>query len=297
MELRHLRYFEAVATERNFTRAAQRLGVAQPPLSRQIRELEIEIGIDLFDRASRPIRLTEAGRMFQEQASQILARTEQLRRSMRRFATSGRQRYVVGFVSSVVYGTLPDVIRRFRTVVASTDVQLLEMTTLEQVAALREGRIDAGIGRIRIDEPAVRREILYEEPLVVALAAQHPLADRHYVHLRDLIAEKLILYPSQPRPSYADQLLSLFRDHNLNPEEIEEVREVQTALGLVAADAGSTIVPASMRRLHRDDIRYVPIADEGATSPVIIIFREGDISAETSIFRQIAHQLFASCND
>lgn len=293
MELRHLRYFDAVATTQNFTRAAEVLGVAQPPLSRQIRELETEMGVDLFDRSARPVRLTEAGRIFHAQAVQILAGAEQLRRSMRRLQSAGRRRYVIGIVGSIVYGSMPEMIRRFRAQAPHIDVQLLEMLTLEQVAALKEGRIDVGLGRIRIDDPAIRREVLYEEPLIVALAASHALAgDAAPVQLADLSRDRLIVYPSQPRPSYADQVLTLFRDHGLQPEEVDEVREVQTALGLVAAEAGIAIVPGSMRHLQRDDIVYRVLAETDAVSPIILSHRIGDVSAETRLFEQIGRASF-----
>src|ERR1700754_3528558 len=114
MDLRHLRYFIAVATERSFTRAAERLGVAQTPLSRQIRELEERVGQQLFDRDSRPVALTEAGRLFLDHAQKVMATLEQLRRAMETFAASGRRRYVIGFVGSTIFGTVPMLIRRFR---------------------------------------------------------------------------------------------------------------------------------------------------------------------------------------
>jgi DNA-binding transcriptional LysR family regulator len=293
VELRHIRYFEAVAAERNFTRAAERLGVAQPPLSRQIRELELELGVTLFDRESRPIRLTEAGRIFHEQATRILASTEQLRRSMQRLGQSGRRRFVIGFVASIVYGTMPEVVRNFRSQSAGLDIQLLEMTTLEQVAALKDGRIDVALGRIRIDDPAVHREILQEEPLVAAIGSADPLAQANMISLADLMTRRLLVYPSQPRPSYADQVLTILRDHGLAHQDVEEVRDVQVALGLVASEAGLALVPSSMRHVQREDITYVPIADENVTSPVILSLRASDSSEEVRLFEQLARRSFA----
>jgi DNA-binding transcriptional LysR family regulator len=287
MELRHLRYYEAVAAERNFTRAAERLGVAQPPLSRQIRELETEMGVMLFDRASRPVRLTEAGRVFHEQAAQVLAGVEQLRRSMARLTTSGRRRFAIGIVGSIVSGAMPGMIRTFRTAAPHVEVQLLELTTLEQVAALKDGRIDIGLGRLHVDDSAIRREVLYDEPLVAAVAIDHPLATRGTIALEDLTAETLIVYPNQPRPSYADHVLKLFRDRGLHSDHITEVREIQTALGLVAAQSGVAIVPASMQRIRRDDIVYLPIADPAAVSPIILSRREGDTTSENGLFEEI----------
>jgi DNA-binding transcriptional LysR family regulator len=292
VELRHIRYFEAVAAERNFTRAAERLGVAQPPLSRQIKELEVELGVTLFDRDSRPIRLTEAGRIFHEQATRILSSTEQLRRSMKRLSETGRRRFVVGFVASIVYGMMPKVIRDFRASSDGLEIQLLEMTTLEQVVALKDGRIDAGLGRIRIDDPAIKRHVLQEEPLIAAIGSADPLARADSIALSDLLARKLLVYPSQPRPSYADQVLRILRDHGLVHDDVEEVRDVQVALGLVASEAGLALVPSSMRHVQRDDITYVRIRDEGAISPIILSFRDGDSSEDARLFEQVSRQTF-----
>lgn len=294
MELRHLRYFDAVARAGNFTRAADALGIAQPPLSRQIRELEAELGITLFDRESRPVRLTEAGRVAHEQAARVLAALEELRRTMRQVAGVGSRRFVIGFVGSVLYGAMPNLLRAFRAQAPQVDVQLLELTTLQQVAALKEGRIDVAVGRIRIDDPAVRREVLHEEPLVAALSASAPLALGHGpVALAELSAETLLVYPSQPRPSYADQVLALFRDHGLQLRRIVEVREVQTALGMVAAEAGVALVPASLGRIAREGIRFRSVREYDAASPIIFSRRSGDTRPETALFEEIARALYA----
>jgi DNA-binding transcriptional LysR family regulator len=183
-------------------------------------------------------------------------------------------------------------IRRFRGAAADVEVELVELTTVEQVAALKGGRIDAGLGRVRIDDPAVRREILFNEPLVAALSSTDPLAaGEDPVPLAALMERTVIIYPSQPRPSYADQLLSLFRDHGCFPAKTVEVREVQTALGLVAAGSGCAIVPESMRHLQRGDIVYRPLVEE-AVSPVIISQRANDISESSRLFREIGRSVF-----
>jgi LysR family transcriptional regulator, benzoate and cis,cis-muconate-responsive activator of ben and cat genes len=292
MELRHLRFFVTVAQERNFTRAAERVGIAQPPLSRQIRDLEQELGAVLFDRGSRPIRLTEAGRLLYEQAVQIIASVEQVGRTIRQFASAQQSRFVIGVVGSIMHGALPEVIRMFRRRALEIDVELVELTTVEQVAALKAGRIDAGLGRVRIDDPAIRREILYEEPLIAALFADDPLALKGgKVSLASLAGGTLIVYPSQPRPSYADQVLSLLRDNGFSPGKIVEVREVQTALGLVAAQSGRAIVPTSMQHIQREDIRYMSIA-EGPTSPIILSQRQADVSDNAELIREIGRSIF-----
>ncbi len=292
MELRHLRYFLAVSNERSFTRAAAKLGVSQPPLSRQIRELEIELGTDLLDRNSRPLRLTEAGWLFYEQANQIMAGVEQMKTLMRRYTADERRRFVIGCVGSTIYGVVPAMIVRFRRDAPNVTVDLVEMNTLEQISALQEGRIDVGIGRLRFEREGVRRQVVMEEPFVVALPADHLLADPNAaITLPALAAETLVVYPRPTRPSYADQVLSVFHDQDLQPRIVREVRELQTALGLVAAQAGVCVVPASVQRLRRDDVVYRPIIDCLATSPIIISTREADVSAEMELFRAIGHAL------
>jgi len=279
IEIRHLRYFLAVARERNFTRAAESLNMAQPPLSRQIQQLEEEVGVVLFDRDSRPLSLTRAGALFYEQAHQVVQRMDELKTMMRRFVNADRPRFVIGFVPSVIYARLPSVIRGFREAAPGVDISLVEMMSLEQIEALKEGRIDAGFGRVRFDDPAVQREVLRDERLVVALPLGHPLlAGERPVSLADLAGETLIVYPRDPRPSFADQVLSLFHDQGLEPVGVQEVRELQTAVGLVAAESGVCIVPASVRRLERGDVVYRDLA-EPATSPIILSHRRGDSSA------------------
>lgn len=281
MELRHLRYFTAVARERSFTRASALLNIAQPPLSRQIQQLERELGVGLVDRRARPLELTEAGRLIYEQAAQILERVDDMRALARRMQDSGRNVFRVGFVASTLYGKLPDVIRAYRADRPSTELVLSEMVTLEQIAALKEGRIDVGFGRIPLDDPAIERVLLRNERLIVALPGEHPLAHRvETPNLADLSAEDVIVYPRVPRPSYADQVLAIFRDRNVRPARIREVRELQTALGLVAAGLGVCLVPAAVQRFRRDNVTYRDLDEVGIVSPIFMSYRAGDPSTE-----------------
>lgn len=292
IEIRHLRYFLAVAQELNFTRAAERLNMAQPPLSRQIQQLEAELGVPLFDRDSRPLALTPGGALFREQALQVVQRMDEMRAMMKRFAAAERPRFVIGFVPSIIYARLPHIIRAFRQAMPDVDLNLIEMMSLEQLAALKEGRIDAGFGRVRFDDPSLRREVLREERLIVAVPLGHPLlAGERPIALRDLAHEPLIIYPREPRPSYADQVLSLFRDHGIEPGAIQEVRELQTAIGLVASDAGICIVPASVRRLERGDVVYRELV-EYATSPIIMSHRRGDPSPALEALLDVVNQMY-----
>ncbi|MFC5696653.1 LysR family transcriptional regulator [Pseudomonas sp. GCM10022186] len=273
MELRHLRYFQALAETLNFTRAAERLHIAQPPLSRQIQQLEDELGVALLDRG-RPLRLTEAGRFFHEHSSTLLEQLTKVCDNTRRIGSGEKAWLGIGFAPSTLYGVLPDLIRRLRSD-AGLELGLSEMTTLQQVDALKAGRIDIGFGRIRIDDAAIQQEVLTLDPLVAALPAGHPLLPGP-VSLVDLANEPFVLYPGNPRPSYADHVLALFAAYGLQIEVAQWTNELQTAIGLVAAGIGITLVPASVQVLHRSDIGYASLEESQATSPIVISRRVGE---------------------
>lgn len=287
IDLRLLRYFAAVAEEGNFSRAAERLHIAQPPLSRAIQQLEAHVGAPLLDRSSRPLRLTAVGRLLHAQALQMLARMEDVEVMVKAAATSRRRRLVIGFVASTIYARLPELIREFRRVAENVELVLVESTTLDQIAALKDGRIDIGFGRIRFEDPAVRRIILRHEKLIAAFPMDHPLAmGDGPISLRDLAEEPQIIYPRTPRPSYADQVISLFRDHAIEPRVAHEARELQIAIGLVAAEEGMAIVPESVRRARSHDVAFRELA-EPATSPIIMSQRLGDQTQEVALFGKV----------
>lgn len=293
MDLRLLRYFVAVADEGNFNRAADRLHIAQPPLSRAIQQLEAHVGAPLLDRASRPLRLTDVGRLLHAQALQLVARMEDVETMVKTAATSQRRRLVIGFVASTIYARLPELIREFRKVADNVELVMVESTTLEQIAALKDGRIDVGFGRIRFEDPAVRRIILRNEKMVAAFPMDHPLArGEGPISIRDLAEEPQIIYPRAPRPSYADQVISLFRDHAIEPRIVHEARELQIAIGLVAAQEGMAIVPESVHRARSHDVAFRDLI-EPATSPIIMSHRPGDRSPELALMASVIARQYA----
>lgn len=279
MELRQLRYFATVAAERSFTRAAERLHMAQPPLSRQIQQLEDEIGVLLIRRGIRPLELTDAGRFLFDQSQQLLAKVAEIKAGTRRVGDARKRFFAIGFVGSTLYGPLPMAIRRFRDVCPEVEVGLSELTTHQQIEELRSRRIDVGFGRLAVaDDPAIARETLVEEHLALAVGRDHPWAQAEVLWLRELAGQPFILYPSRPRPSFADQMLAIFRQADLVPMVVQEAHDVQTAVGLVAAGIGVTLVPASVARLRGEDVVYVPMGDEDLRSPVIVSYRADDRS-------------------
>lgn len=291
MDLRHLRYFVVVAEEGNITRAAERLHIAQPPLSRQIQQLEEELGVPLLVRGSRPLTLTEAGQFFYAHARQLLSQSRELEAMTRRIGTIERK-LSIGFVGSTLYGMLPKVIRRFRSEQSTTELTLHEMTSMEQISALKEGKIDVGFGRIRHEDPNVRRIVLREERLVAALPSGHALTDRPVISLLDLVDDTLIVFPKAPRPSFADQILASFHDRGLEPKKIYEARELQVAIGLVAAGEGVAIVPASVQGLKREDVCYLPLQDHNMVSPIILSTRLLDESREIKLLIEMIIRIY-----
>lgn len=276
LELRQLRYFIALAQTRSFTRAARQLNMAQPPLSRQIQWIEDYLGVQLVDRSRRPLELTPAGQLFHDQAVQVVGGMNRLEETMRGHIARARPRLKLGFVASAIYGWLPDVLRAFRADHPEIDLLPGEFTSLEQWDALKAGRIDMGIARHWVDDPALEQILLHQEPLVLAVPAGHALAEAaQNPGLAALAGEELLVYPGSPRPSFADTVQAILAEHQVVAGRIMELREMQTALGLVAAGAGLCLVPEAARRSGRSDVRFLNLAEKVET-PVVLSLRRGD---------------------
>lgn len=292
MDLRQLRYFVAVARERNFTRAAAQLHIAQPPLSRQIQLLEEELGVQLLIRNSRPVQLTDAGRLFYEQAIQLLGRAEQMQAATRRVGLHQRSVLSIGFVASTLYGGLPQVLQKLRARAPELDIQMVELMSIEQIAALKAGRIDIGFGRVPHSDPSVAGAVILEERLAVALPRASPMAvSAEPMPIAQLAGQRLIVYPKEPRPGFADQVLSAVHGHGVALSEVLEVREIQTALGLVAAEFGVCVIPQSACQM-RHDVHYRLIDDARVTSPVILNHRLNDNSRYIELVKQLIADVY-----
>ncbi|CAN5371649.1 LysR family transcriptional regulator [soil metagenome] len=296
LDIRQLRYFLAVAAERSFTRAAERLNMSQPPLSRRIQELEAEIGVPLFERESRPLRLTQAGHLLHEQASQVVRQFMQLQETMQRFLATERPRFVIGLVPSTLYMRFPEIILRLREVAPGIELSLAEMDTPEQVLAIKDGRINVGFDRVCVDDPLLAHHTLRHESLIVALPRTHGLlAAGRPVDLAELEAIPQIVYPGNPRPSYADLVLSAFYDHGLAPKTVLEVREMQTALVMVAAGSGACVVPETVRHLGRWDIGFADIVQK-IEAPTIMRYRVDDHSPGLRQLFEVFAELYSAWN-
>ncbi|HEY1944081.1 MAG TPA: LysR family transcriptional regulator [Roseiarcus sp.] len=271
MELRQLRYFLALARTLNFTRAAAESHIAQPPFSRQIRQLEEELGAPLIDRRFRQLRLTPAGELVRQHASEILARVDRMASDARLLEQTGQKAFRIGLETTILYGRLPALLRALREANPHLRIELLEMPPDKQADALNEGRIDIGFGRTRISDAALAQVLLREESFFAALPARHPLADAAPAPLllRDLANETFIMFP-------AGTPHSLFAARSFRPKEVIEVGELQVALGLVAADYGVCIVPAVVQRMRGSDVCYRQLDEPGWTSPILMTWLRAD---------------------
>ncbi len=286
-----MRYFVAVAEEKNFTRAAEKLFIAQPPLSRQIQQLEEELGVKLFERGGRPLKTTMAGEFFYEHAKQLMVQVNELKLMTQRLGNVS-ENLRVAYVASTLYGKLPQIINVFRQRYSNIALELLEMTTMEQIHALKEGEIDIGFGRLYLQDPSVRRIVLRKEPLVLAVPCNHRFVGKKEISLDQIVSEKIIIYPQKPRPSFADQILEIFKFIGLQPEKLFEARELHIALGLVAAGEGVSLVPKGLARVNVQDTEFIPIVDDHAFSPIMMSTRTKDKSDNIRNILNIIYDIY-----
>lgn len=257
MDLKQLRYFVAVAEERNFSRAAQRLHLSQPPLSQQIAALEADLGVRLFDRTNRGATLTVAGAALYVEARAVLSRVTQLRDRVRDAGQGLTGTLAVGFVTIADYGALPPALKAFRASWPRVEVQLHELTTDAQVQALQSGRLDLGIALGPLEETALSFQRLHREPLALAVPVQ-PRGARgdSPVDLRAFADAEFIVPPRELAPGLYDLILATCRAAGFSPRITQQARQMQTVVSLVACGLGVALVPASMRRLRLAGVRY-----------------------------------------
>lgn len=281
MELRHLRYFLAVAEELHFSRAAARLHVSQPPLSRQIRDLERELEAPLFERTGRGVQLTAAGRAFLPQARLTLAQADRAKRAAQRAARGETGRLRVGFVDAATYSEFfPDVLGFFRMHLPQIGVSLLEMDSTQQEDALREGRIDVGVMQSppQDAERWLRLEHVFHDPLLAAVPRAHRLAPRSRLAVRDLEAEGLILLPRSADPVLWDSVIARCRAAGFSPRVVQEAEAWHTVAGLVGAGVGIALVPKSLAEIKRPGVVYRAVRNLAVQMSLYVAWKRGEKS-------------------
>ena len=295
MELRHLRYFVAVAEERHFGRAATRLHMAQPPLSQQIRNLETELGVVLLRRTTRRVDLTAAGEAYLARAREILASVEEAGAEAGRVAEGLVGRVVIGCVGSATYSVLPALARTLRKELPGIDFAFRgEMLVPDQVAALLAGRIDLALLRPPVDDATLRVTKLRRESLIVALPEAHPLAARRRLRVADLRDEELIVHVGQGRSVMHGLVTALCREAGFEPRVRHEVAETSTLVTFVAAGLGVALVPEPVAALGVAGATYRPLAGRTARVDLAAATRADDESAALARALAVLRRLTAT---
>ncbi len=261
MELRHLRYFLAVAEAGTFTQAALRVGIGQPPLSQQIQALERELGTALFHRTHSGATLTEAGEAFLVEVRRVLADVERAAETPRRIARGESGRLRLGFTASAAFNpVVPSLIRDFRRQWPQVELLLEETNTAGLLADLGSGRLDAAFIRYSVATPPELRLLKFpDEPMKIAVPAAHPLAARERAPLAALAGEPFILFPRSFGTSLYDEILAACRQAGFSLRITQEAPQMSSIVNLVAAELGVSVVPASTTQLQLPGVRYLDI--------------------------------------
>lgn len=295
MELRHLRYFVAVAEEEHMTRAAVRLGIQQPPLSQQIRDLERELGVDLFDRTPRSVKLNSAGSVFLDDARTLLALADEAVTRVRQSARGELGRVAVGYTSSAaLHERIPQIIRAFSAHYPRIHLDVQENTTRDLLDAVANHQIDIAFVRSSASHrPELRTILLCEEPMLVAMPVGHPLASGSgALPLSMLANESFVLYLSGEGPGVQDVLIPACRKAGFKPRVVESVPRLLSAVTMVAAGRGVSIVPEALRSVHQSSVVYRALDKRSKFSvPLSLVCPNVRKDSPTGRFIEIAKSL------
>jgi DNA-binding transcriptional LysR family regulator len=287
MELRSFQYFIAVAETLHFSRAAEKLHMAQPPLSQQIQRLEKEMGVQLFERTKRSVRLTAAGEVFLQEAYQTLAQVEQAVHAAQQADRGEIGRLAIGFVGSSAYGVLPAMIQAFRERFPHVELILRERTTVEQVQALHHEEIQIGFLRPPILDATLHYLTVQQEPFLVALPGKHPLAATSPVPLPALASEPFIFVPPKLAPGLSHQMMEMCLQAGFQPRIAQEAIQFHVIISLVAAGLGIALVPACIRTFQRPDVVYLPLQGITTQAEIQVVWQRTDHSPVVRNFLEV----------
>jgi len=278
MEFRQIKSFLALAESLSFTKASQQIYLTQPALSTQIRNLERELGVILFDRTRHKVEITEAGRVFQAEAREL---TELAARALRRTRQASRGEVGllrIGYVSSAALEIVPPLIRDFRGAFPEVQIELQNMRTTEQAEALREKRIDVGFLRLPHPDPDLRVAAIHRESFVAVFAKSHRLAGARRFSLAALAREEFVAYGRRYAPGFYDQILKACHDAGFSPKVIQETGEMHTTIALIGAGLGVGILPLAPVAAQPRDITYRKLPASFPKSEIGIVTRRDETS-------------------
>lgn len=287
-----MRYFVAVAEELHFSRAAQRLHIAQPPLSAQIRQLEDGVGVRLFLRTKRSVQLTPAGRAFLIEARQILDRAARAIEVARSADTTEAGRLVVACGPIAIYALVPAVLTTFRAQCPGVDLLLMETMPLGVIEGLQKGTVDAGLVVPYFDGVAVKREIILTLPMAVVVPPSHPLANRGPLRLDELERERLVLFSRGMGSGYTEHIVGLLHRRGFTPSVAHEVTGLQALFAMVSAGYGVSLVPESLARLAGREVVFVEFREPKPEIELCLAWRANNVSPLLTKFLDVVRGCF-----
>lgn len=284
MELRQLRYFIAVAEELSFSRGATRVGISQPPLSRQIANLEAELGTRLLDRDKHGVRLTEAGRIFYAEAVKSLAAIDRTVHMTQRAAKGQTGSLALGFGGSAAYTFAPAALRQFRTLYPNVELSLHNTPMTAQLESLKDQSIDVGFLMLPVHDDTLHTALLMRDPLVVAVPSRHPLTKSKVLSLSSVEPYELIMLPRSGGFGFFSLVTTICRKAGFVPAIAQEVTPIESVIGLVAAGVGIAIVPSVAKRLRITGVEYVPLRERYAVMEFALAWRKDNTSSVVHAF-------------
>ncbi|PFJ80164.1 LysR family transcriptional regulator [Bacillus cereus] len=292
MDIRKMRYFITVAEELNFSRAAERLMMAQPPLSQEIRKLEEELGVQLFHRTKRMVELTDAGKIFLEGARQTLLQVDRTIKETQ-LADEGKIGHlIIGFVDSTE--TVIEILKRFRERFPRIQLILREMTTDQQIKALYEKQIHIGFIRSKKNNEILASEVCSEECLKLVLHQDHPLISLPNISIKSLVDEPFILFPRHFGTNFYDLIISYFWEHGVSLNIVQEAIQMQTIVNLVAAGMGISVVPSSVESYKKSGVMYKDIQENTPKINLYVGWRQDERSVVLENFLTVVREVYAT---
>lgn len=292
IELRHLRYFVAVAEELHFGRAAQRLHMAQPPLSQQIRKLEEAVGHPLLLRTSRNVRLTAAGEELLKRAQQTLRKVAEDVQSTRRIGRGEVGTLTVGFIASAMLTVLPRMLSEYRKRFPEVELRLREFYTAALLRALRDGTTDIGFTRDAGEEETLHTEVLLPEPFIAVVSAQHPLAAKSAIRIDELRNEPFVLFSPNVGQNAWEKVLRLCQQGGFRPRIVQEAPHWLTIMRLVGTGLGVTIAPACVEKIADTEVHCLRLRNAKVFSHLELAYRAETLTELEETFLALARKTF-----
>lgn len=290
MDLRTLRCFVAVVREGHFGRAALSLGIAQPPLTRQIQKLERELGVALLHRTQKKFEVTQAGKILYERARRLLDSADQAEADVRRAGTGETGRLTIGFVHSNAFTILPGIVARFRAAYPDVELDLREMWHANLVMGLEIGSIDVGLLRPPVSSSALQVVTLIREPFLALVPAGHRLAQRRTIQLRQFATEPFVLYSQTGSPLIHSRVIEMCKRADFVPRIVQYADQIHTVASFVGAGIGVALAPSTVTSFNMPGLRYLQIADKPAPLPMGVMWRTGNNTSLLRNFVRVARE-------